>query len=306
DDPALWREARNFANKLGPDRFLEFFANFDRHDEGARPSDHAVLVIEIEILDISRREGWLLHHDREAVDNDAFLQGSVARAGYGGSVVVRTIAGNVDDTPQPAIRILFEQLQCEINRTGNRGARTSANRRFRDLGGHGIRRFRAVDHSPGNDDLVVARHRPLEIGHGHLATRPGPQRLKEVFRDDGLCIALALNGKFVHIHRIGDVDGDNELDIDEWYIVLGVGESRFRARRGNASNVTSDYRPCNKHRPDRDTPAHGALPSFHEDGDTQNAPRKAETRNCRTFAAIEACSGTISRSPEMSALQTRK
>ena len=59
DDPALWREARNFENKLGPDRFLEFFAIFDRYDEGARPSDHAVLVIEIEILDIDRRKGWL-------------------------------------------------------------------------------------------------------------------------------------------------------------------------------------------------------------------------------------------------------
>jgi hypothetical protein len=28
----------------------------------------------------------------------------------GGSVVVRPIAGNVDDAPQPAIRILFEQI----------------------------------------------------------------------------------------------------------------------------------------------------------------------------------------------------
>src|SRR5262245_59597723 len=60
DDPALRREARNFANKLGPDRFLEFFAILDRYDEGARPSDHAVLVIEIEILDIDRSKRWLL------------------------------------------------------------------------------------------------------------------------------------------------------------------------------------------------------------------------------------------------------
>src|SRR6266478_9821219 len=33
DDPALRREACNFENKLGPDRFLEFFAIFDSHDE---------------------------------------------------------------------------------------------------------------------------------------------------------------------------------------------------------------------------------------------------------------------------------
>jgi hypothetical protein len=36
DDPSLRREARNFENKLGPNRFLEFFAIFDRLDEGAR------------------------------------------------------------------------------------------------------------------------------------------------------------------------------------------------------------------------------------------------------------------------------
>jgi len=39
----------------------------------------------------------------------------------GGSVVVRPIAGNIDDAPQPAIGIFFEQLHCEINRAGNRG-----------------------------------------------------------------------------------------------------------------------------------------------------------------------------------------
>src|SRR5258705_8595510 len=62
DDPALGREARHFENKLGPDSFLEFFSIFDCHHEGARPADHAVLVIQIEILDIGRRIGWLLHH----------------------------------------------------------------------------------------------------------------------------------------------------------------------------------------------------------------------------------------------------
>src|SRR5215471_21653010 len=69
DDPALQSEACNFENKLSPDCFLEFFTIFDRHDEGARPSDHAVLVVEIEILDIGRRIRWLLHHNRKAVDD---------------------------------------------------------------------------------------------------------------------------------------------------------------------------------------------------------------------------------------------
>src|SRR4029077_514538 len=108
----------------------KLFSIFDRHHEGARSPDHAVLVIEIEILDIGRRKGWVLHHDRQTVDGDAFLQGSVARAGYGISVVVRSITGYIDDAPQPAIWTLFEQLQREINRAGNRRTRTSANRRF--------------------------------------------------------------------------------------------------------------------------------------------------------------------------------
>src|SRR5689334_1121531 len=63
DDMALRREARHFENKLGADRFLEFLSIFDRHHEGARPPDHTVLVVEIEILDIGRRKGWLLHHN---------------------------------------------------------------------------------------------------------------------------------------------------------------------------------------------------------------------------------------------------
>src|SRR5215471_1955676 len=34
-----------------------------------------------------------------------------------------------------------------------------------------------------------------------------------------------------------------------------------------------------------------ALPSFHEDGDTQNAPRKAEPRNCRSRSQQSPCPG---------------
>src|SRR5258708_17997961 len=106
-DPALRCEAGNFENKLGPDRFPEFFRILNRRHEGTRPSDHAVFVIEIEVVDIHRRIGRLFHHDWQSIDGDALLQRRVSRAGDGGSLVVRPITGNIDDAPQPAIGILF-------------------------------------------------------------------------------------------------------------------------------------------------------------------------------------------------------
>jgi len=50
----------------------------------------------------------------------------------------------------------------------------------------------------------------------------GFHRLKEFFRDDGLRIALALNGKFVQVHRIGNIDRDDEFDVDGRLIVLAA------------------------------------------------------------------------------------
>ena len=51
-----------------------------------------------------------------------FSQGSVARAGYGSSVVVRSITGNIDDAPQPAIWVLFEQLPADLTGFAGSGA----------------------------------------------------------------------------------------------------------------------------------------------------------------------------------------
>jgi len=71
-----------------------------------------------------------------------------------------------------------------------------------------------------------------EIGHCYLAVRTGLHRLKEFFGDDRLCIALALVRKFVQIHRIGDVDGDHEFDIDGRRIVYAVSLLRLWTRSG--------------------------------------------------------------------------
>ena len=175
------------------------------------------------------------------------------------AVVVGTVAGNIDDAPQAAMRILVEQRHREIDRARDRGARRPADRRLHDLGGDGIGGFRAVDHPPGNDDLLVARGRPFEIGHRNLAVRAGLQRLQKLLGDDGLRVALALDRQFVHVHRIGDIDREHQFDIDRGVGLL-VGQPMAEliagARRGNARDVTSGHRACDKHRPDRDTPAH--------------------------------------------------
>jgi len=55
---------------------------------------------------------------------------AASRAGHRHAIVIWAVAANVDDAPQPAIGILFEERHGEINRTGNRSAGAPANRRF--------------------------------------------------------------------------------------------------------------------------------------------------------------------------------
>src|SRR5580700_495284 len=148
--------ARDLQQQFGADRFLEFLAVLDRHHERAAAAGHAVLIVPIEIVDIHGRIGRLLHHDRQAVDDDALRQRLVARDRDGRAVVVGAVAGNVDDAAQALIRTVFEQRHGEIDRARDRGARGAADRRLQDLGGDGVSAFRAVDHAPGDDDLLVA------------------------------------------------------------------------------------------------------------------------------------------------------
>src|SRR6516162_4176347 len=65
------RAACDLEQQFGADRLLELVAILDRDHERAGAADHAVLVIPIEIVDIHGRIGRLLHHDRQAVDDNA-------------------------------------------------------------------------------------------------------------------------------------------------------------------------------------------------------------------------------------------
>jgi hypothetical protein len=75
-------------------------------------------------------------------------------------------------------------------------------------------RFGAVDQTPWNDDFLVGGSRPFEVGHQDPAVRAVLQRLQELLGDDGLRVALALQRQFVHVHRVRDVDRENEFDVD--------------------------------------------------------------------------------------------
>ena len=68
----------------------------------------------------------------------------------------------------------------------------------------------------------------------------GLQRLQEFLGSNGLGIALTLNRKFVRIHGIRNVDCDNQLDINGWHAVLGVG----KARRGYCRGLTPAIVPA--------------------------------------------------------------
>ena len=57
DDPTLCGLTRNLKYEFDPDRLLEIVGVLDRHHERTWSSNHAVLVIEIEIVDIHDRIG---------------------------------------------------------------------------------------------------------------------------------------------------------------------------------------------------------------------------------------------------------
>src|SRR4029077_12194648 len=65
DDARLWRATGDFQHKFCAGRILELRPLADRHDERAWAADHAVLVVDVEVLDIERHLNRALEHDRQ-------------------------------------------------------------------------------------------------------------------------------------------------------------------------------------------------------------------------------------------------
>src|SRR5262249_35940906 len=71
DHATLGLAAGDLQHELAAGRFLELVAIVDGKDEGARTADDAVLVVDVEVLDIHRERVGPLEHDRQPVDGDA-------------------------------------------------------------------------------------------------------------------------------------------------------------------------------------------------------------------------------------------
>ena len=107
-----------------------------------------------------------------------------------------------------------KQRRCEQQRAGNRRAIGAAQRRSSDLIGDRTRRRSAIDNPPGHDDALVLHAGPFEIGDGDLAMHALLQRVEKFRRRQAEDVALALQRLLVRIHRVGNIDGDDEFDVD--------------------------------------------------------------------------------------------
>ena len=150
-----------FEHQFGARRLDEFLAFADRHHEGARAADHAILVIDIEVFDIHRAGiGRLSMIGKPLMVMPAASTSS--RVGTtSGAGIVGAVARHIDDAAQPAIAAVVEQRLGKTQRAGNRGARGTPIRRARNFGGDRVGRFRPFDQPPRHDDLLVELARPI-------------------------------------------------------------------------------------------------------------------------------------------------
>src|SRR5215204_1160522 len=96
-DPPLGRAPGNFEQELGAGRFLELLARVNGNDEGAGAADHAVLVINVKILDIHGEDIGPLEHQRQSIDGDAGRKHVVAHHRDERPAVVGAVARYVDN-----------------------------------------------------------------------------------------------------------------------------------------------------------------------------------------------------------------
>src|SRR5262245_17481894 len=112
-------EARDLEHELGAGRLLELVALADRDHERAGAADDAILVVDVEVVDIHGEGVRPLEHDRQAVDGDARGEHVVAHERDERTAVVGAVAGNVDHPAKAAKAATVEQWLAEIERARN-------------------------------------------------------------------------------------------------------------------------------------------------------------------------------------------
>jgi membrane-associated sensor protein len=200
NDTRLRLPAGDLQHQLGARRFDEFLALADRDDESPRPANHAIFVIDVEVLDIHGTGHRPLEHDRQSVNGDSGGQHIVACRHDQRTGIVGAVARHVDDPAQAAIAAGVEQRLGESERASNRGARRAPVGRSGNLGGDGVGGFGSLYQPPGDEDLLVVLPSPFEIGNGDLAVGAFAQRQHEFARGERLDVALALQRLLFRVH----------------------------------------------------------------------------------------------------------
>src|SRR5216683_5937852 len=117
----------DLGDQLAEDGVAEMLETVDRDDEGARPADDVVAVIDIE-TGLERQDG-------QAVDDDPSGDRRVARRRGGPADIVGAVAGYVDDAALAGERALREEAERIVDGAADRGAAAEQFARRRGDGG---------------------------------------------------------------------------------------------------------------------------------------------------------------------------
>src|SRR5215217_5027498 len=206
------RMAGDLEEDLGLDRLHELAALAHRHHEGALPADDAVAIVDVEILDVPRARR--LQHDRQAVDGDALGDRLVARRRHDAALVVRPIAGDVDDLAGRREAAVGEEPDREVDRARDRGPRGAPGRLLGKRAGKRHGALRVVDHRPRQEHLLVGGAGPFHVDDADAPDHAAPDGVVDGGRAEGLDKALALQLLLVGVHRVRHVDRAHDPKAD--------------------------------------------------------------------------------------------
>ena len=80
--------------------------------------------------------------------------------------------------------------------------------------GEVVGRLLAVDDGPRDGDVGIEIARPFHVDDGDLALGPRHQGVDHVLVAEGVDIAVALQFVLVLVHGLGDIDGEDQFEVD--------------------------------------------------------------------------------------------
>ncbi len=221
---------------------------FHRHHKGAETAYHTIPIVLDDVLDIEGARGAALEQQGQAVDDEPFGNGLVAGGGHLAALIVGAVTGDVDDLARGVPLPFLQQTHAEVDRAGNGGARSPPDRGAAELFGEGDRILGPLQLGPRHDDLLNVRAGPFHIADGDAPEHAGSDHLMHERRAKGFHEALPLKCLLVGIHRVGDVDRQDERDV---YIGASplvrkqqeaAPESERESKRAGGSHTNLRYR----------------------------------------------------------------